>query len=200
MCAHLIENGMVLTELFNQMWGQIRQANLCAGQPQSAASRESLSIARQALSVATEAQDDHLLTEAWCMMAYALNVNDEYVEALSYYRLAVQGLDQAGDHKRAARTRLGFINALSMTGQSREALLVGREASVLFSQHQDSASLAKLATNLGTVYQRLDDPQRAVAFFSEAADLFGQIGDERGLAQVYLNLGNTSWIGSPNPR
>jgi CHAT domain-containing protein/Flp pilus assembly protein TadD len=182
---------MVLKELFDEMWGRVRQTSLCGGQPQSALSRESLSTARQALSVATEAQDDHLLIEAWCMMAYALNVNEEYVEALPYYRQAIQALDQAGDEKRAARLRLGLIHALSMTGQSRVALTVGHEAARLFRKQQDSAALAKLANNLGLVYERLDEKHQALVHHSEAAELFRQIHDERSLAQVYHNLANT---------
>src|SRR5689334_16915176 len=111
---------MVLKEVFDQMWSRVRQVNLCGGQPQSGLSRESLSTARQALSMATEAQDHQLLVEAWCMMAYALNLNEEYVEALTYYRQAIYALEQAGDEQRAARMRLGFIHALNMMGQSRE--------------------------------------------------------------------------------
>ena len=182
---------MVLKEVFDEMWGRVRQTNLCGGQPQSASSRESLATARQALSIATEAQDEQFLVEAWCMMAYALNLNEEYVEALSYYRQAIHALDQAGDENRSARIRLGFINALSMTGQSREALNAGLEAARLFRKHKDSAALAKLSTNLGAVHERLNDWQQALVHYTEAVDLFRQIGDERSLAQVYHNLGIT---------
>ena len=141
--------------------------------------------------MATEAQDNQLLIEAWCMMAYALNVNDRYVDALPYYRQAIRALDLAGDEKRAASLRLGFIFALSLAGQSREALVIGHEASRFFRKHQDLAAQAKLATNLGLVHERLDDRQQALGYHSEAADLFRQIGDERSLAQVYHNLGIT---------
>src|SRR5262249_10799657 len=119
---------MVLKERFKEMWDRVRHASLCGGAPQSALSRESLSTAREALSVATEAQDGELLIEAWCMMAYALNLNEEYVEALPYYRQAIHALEETGDQKRAGRIRLGFIHSLSMTGQSHEALNVGQEA------------------------------------------------------------------------
>jgi CHAT domain-containing protein/tetratricopeptide (TPR) repeat protein len=182
---------MVLKERFDEMWGRVRQANLCGGQPQSASSRESLATARQALSLATEAQDDQFLVEAWCMMAYALNLNEEYLEALSYYRQAIHGLEQAGDESRAGRIRLGFIHALSMTGQSREALNVGLKAARFFRKQKDSAALAKLSTNLGAVYERLNDWQQALVHYTESVDLFRQIGDERSLAQVYHNLGIT---------
>jgi CHAT domain-containing protein len=182
---------MALKELFNQMWERVRQANLYSGQAQNDSSRESLAIARQALNVATDVQDDQLLAEAWCMMAYALNANEEWVEALPYYRQAIPALERFGDEKRAARIRLGFIHALSLTGQSREALAVGDEAARLFRDQNDSAAMAKLAMNLGTVYKRLDDHERALTYHCEAAGLFKEIGDERSLAHVYLNMANT---------
>ncbi len=125
------------------------------------------------------------------MMAYALNVNEEYVESLSYYRQAIDALEQAGDEERATRIRLGFIHALSMAGESREALNVGLKVARFFRKQKDLAGLAKLSTNLGLVYERLDDRQQALAYHSEAADLFREIGDERSLAQVYHNLGIT---------
>jgi len=172
-CADLSE----LEELFNQMWNQIRHANLYGGQPRSVSSQESLSVARLSLTVATQANHQRLLAEAWCMMAYALNANEDYVESLFYYRQAIEALERLGDLKRAARIRLGFMTALSATGQSREALAIGLEADKLFREQGDSASLAKLATNLGAVYGRLDDHERACKYHREAADLFSELGD-----------------------
>jgi tetratricopeptide (TPR) repeat protein len=87
--------------------------------------------------------------------------------------------------------RLGFITALSNTGQSREAIEVAREAEALFREQHDLLYLGRLATNLGAVYQRLDDHERAAQCHFEGAELFKRVGDERSLAQAYVNLGNT---------
>jgi CHAT domain-containing protein/tetratricopeptide (TPR) repeat protein len=187
----LVHDSAYLEETFDRMWTLVRQANLYGGRPRNVASEESVAVARQALAIAKEADQPRFLAEANCMMAYALNANEEYVESLPFYREAIRGLEEAGEVNRAARIRLGFITALSTTGQSREALAVGQEAKRLFQEAEDYASLAKLATNLGAVYQRLDDNERAVQHHFEASELFKKIGDERALAQSYLNLGNT---------
>src|SRR4051812_34785515 len=187
-----METGIsALEQTLEELWGKVRQTNLYGGRPRNALSQDSVAAARSALSVAEESGDPRFLREAWHMMAYALTANEQWVEAITYYRQAIPAFDGAGESQRAARMRLGFISALSLTGQSREALAVGAEAEQIFRHHADNPSLAKLATNLGAVYQRLDNYDRAVQCHFEAAELFNQINDERALAQAYLNLGGT---------
>ena len=50
---------MALEQLFDQMWGQVRQANLSSGQPRSGSSRESLTALGKTtlLSRAAEAEE-----------------------------------------------------------------------------------------------------------------------------------------------
>src|SRR6266478_4905968 len=141
-----------IEELINQMWARVRQANLYGGRPRNESSEASLAVAREALAAAEDADDPLLQAEAWSMMAYTLNANERYLESIPYYRQAIQAFDNAGEERRAGRARLGFISALSLTGQSREALAAGREAGEIFRRLGDDASLAKLATNLGAVF------------------------------------------------
>ncbi len=193
--AFVAETGampVVLRDLqatIDDLWRRVRQNNLYGGRPRNAVSEESVAVARSALALAQESDDPHFLREAHYMMAYALTANEECGEAIPHYRQAITAFDEAGDSRRAGRLRLGFISALSLTGQSRQALEVAREAEQIFRESNDQALLAKLATNLGVVYQRLDNYDRAVQCHFEAAKLFGEIGDEQALAQAYLNLG-----------
>ncbi|HLH31920.1 MAG TPA: tetratricopeptide repeat protein, partial [Terriglobia bacterium] len=179
-----------LEQTIEDLWKRVRQTNLYGGRPRNADSEESVAAAQSALSQARQSGDPRFLREAWCMMAFALNANEQYVESILYSRQAIPALEAAGEIERAARMRLGFIMALSTTGQSREALAVGREAEKVFRETGDRASLAKLVTNLGAVYQRLDDYERSVQCHFEAAELFKAVGDERALAQACLNLGS----------
>src|SRR5438132_8519548 len=178
-------------QTLEELWARVRRTNLYGGRPSSALSEESVAAARTALDLAKESNDPRFLRKAWCMMAYALNANEEYLDSLVYYRLAIPSLEEAGEMQRAARMRLGFIMSLSTTGQSREAIDVAHEAEALFREQHDLPYLAKLATNLGAVYQRLDDHERAAQCHFDAADLFKRAGDERSLAQAYLNLATT---------
>jgi len=174
-----------------ELWSRVRRTNLYGGRPSNADSAESVAAARSALDLAKESNEPRFMREAWCMMAFALNANEEYLDALVYYRQAIPALEDAGELQRAARMRLGFMMALSTTGQSQEALDVGREAEASFREQHDLPYLARLATNLGAVYQRLDDYERGAQYHFEAAELFKRVGDDRSLAQAYLNMGNT---------
>jgi CHAT domain-containing protein/tetratricopeptide (TPR) repeat protein len=178
-------------QTLEELWGRVRQSNLYGGRPRNAVSEESVAEARSALALAQQSGDPRFLREAWHMMAYALTANEQWVEAITYYRQAIPAFEAAGENQRAARMRLGFISSLTLTSQSREALAVAAEAEQVFRESGDNASLAKLATNLGAVYQRLDNYDRAIQCHFEAAELFSKIGDERALAQAYLNLGST---------
>src|SRR5215831_14852812 len=178
-------------QTLEELWGRVRQSNLYGGRPRNAVSEESVAEARSALALALQSGDPRFLREAWHMMAYALTANEQWVEAITYYRQAIPAFEAAGENQRAARMRLGFISSLTLTSQSREALAIAAEAEQVFRESGDNASLAKLATNLGAVYQRLDNYDRAIQCHFEAAEMFSKIGDERALAQAYLNLGST---------
>ncbi|HEY2380617.1 MAG TPA: CHAT domain-containing protein [Terriglobia bacterium] len=179
-----------LDQAIDDLWKRVRQSNLYGGRPRNSVSEESVAAARSALTLAQDSGDRRFLREAWCMMAWALNANEQPAESLIYSRQAIPALEQAGEFERAARMRLGFMVALSTTGQSKEALAVAREAQEFFRKSGDDTSLAKVATNLGAVYQRLDDHTRGFQCHLEAAELFRKTGEERGLAQACLNLGN----------
>src|SRR5678815_679146 len=74
-----------LTELFSQMWDSIRQRQLFGGQARSTASAEALSFSELALSVANHSKSEDLRAEAHRMMAYVLNANERYEQAIIHY-------------------------------------------------------------------------------------------------------------------
>jgi CHAT domain-containing protein/tetratricopeptide (TPR) repeat protein len=180
-----------LEQTLDDLWRRVRQTSFYGGRPRNALSEESVAAAQSALSLAEASGNPRFLREAWYMMAYAFNANEEYIASINYYRMAIPAFDQAGEIERAGRMRLGFVVALSVTGQSREALDVASQAEEIFRERGDLASLAKLKTNLGAVHQRLDNYERASQCQLEAVELFQKVGDERALAQSYLNLGST---------
>jgi len=126
------------------------------------------------------------------MMAYALNANEEYELSISHYRDALESLDVTdGKQEIAARTRLGLIAALLMSGRYSEALQTGESAQAWFLANGDDISLAKLYTNLGNVYHRLDDHARSLEYHEKARTIFKAKGDQRALALSTLNMANS---------
>ena len=116
-----------LNETFASIWNEIRGARLAAGQPRSVQSANCVELARASETIAKQRNNDQLLTEAWRMLAYSLNANEQYEEAVAFYELAIPRLDQS-DPALATRTRNGYVFALSHTGRYEQALTVAAAA------------------------------------------------------------------------
>src|SRR5439155_11022268 len=179
-----------LQQTFDQIWNEIRGAKLYAGQPRSEASAHSVMLASRALQLATDCNSERFILEAWRMLAYSLTANEQYEEAIPYYRRAIERLEDIGESRQAARAKLGYIAALFHTGRYDQALKVARSAEAWFEKNNDESGFARLCTNIANLYHRLDDHMQAYRYHLMAVETFNKIGDQQALAQSYLNLGN----------
>src|SRR3989449_11704318 len=75
-----------------------------------------------------------------------------------------------------------------MSGRYSEAIQTAELAHQWFSSSGDDAGLAKLYTNLGNVYHRLDDHARSLEYHSKANTIFKVKGDKRAIALSMLNI------------
>ena len=180
-----------LRQRFEKFWAEIRGSRLYAGQPRNAQSAAGVSLAREALRLATEAEDDDLLLEARKMMYYSLTADEQYSEAIPYSEQAIAQCEQRGQYGQAARVRIGQIEALSHAGRYSEALEVAGVAEQWLKDQGDKIGYARLCTNVGNLYQRLDQHQRSYDQYMVAASVFEEAGDRPAAAQVYQNLGYT---------
>src|SRR2546422_44852 len=145
-----------LRQRFEKFWAEIRGSRLYAGQPRNAQSAAGVSLAREALRLAAEAEDDDLLLEARKMMYYSLTANEQYSEAIPYSEQAIAQCEQRGQYGQAARVRIGQIEALSHAGRYKEALEVAGVAEQWLKDHGRKVGYARPFTNFGHLYQRLD--------------------------------------------
>src|ERR1043165_6004812 len=87
--------------LFKHIWERVRP--LYAGQPKSIDAAHGLSLAQAALKVASHLNDQRLLLEAWHMMGRSLGANEEFEQAIPFYRQVISGLETIGDTHQAGR-------------------------------------------------------------------------------------------------
>src|SRR6266850_1145009 len=179
-----------LQHTFDRIWEEIRGGNLFAGQPRNDASAHSVSRARHALQLATDSGSDRWMLEAWRMLAYSLTANEQYEEAIPYYKSAIEKLEQMGEDRQAARSRIGYVAALAHVGRLQEALGVAGVAEQWFTKNQDEQGSARLFTNLGIIHHRLDEHTTGVEYYMKAAEIFERMGDKGALAQTCVNLAN----------
>src|SRR4051794_27986422 len=120
-----------LQQTFEAMWKDIRGApagsatsNLYSGQPRNEASSHGLSLAHEALRLAENDGRERFVIEAWKMLAYTLNADERYEEAIPYYDRTINRLEETGEHSQAARQKIGYVAALFHAGHYKEALEV----------------------------------------------------------------------------
>jgi len=182
---------MNLRETFDRFWDQIRQSQPFAGQPRNEASSTGVSIARNALQLATGADDGDLLLDAWRMMAYSLTANEQYTEAIPWYIRALDQCEKNGNGPLAAKVRIGYLSALTQAGKYDEALEVASAAERWLNENGDRVGYARLCTNIANLYFRLDEHVRTYEYYIKALEVFESTGDRAAAAQVYANLGCT---------
>jgi len=179
-----------LSETFDRIWSEIRGAKLAGGQARNEASVHSVSLAQHALQLAKESGSSRFLVEAWRMLAVALNANEQYEEAIVYYRRAIEEFEHRNEHGLAASMRIGYIGVLANTAQYREALEAAAPAKVWFDKNRDEHARARLLISIGVVYARLNDYKKAAEAYSKAREIFETLGDAEGIARTSLNLAN----------
>jgi len=179
-----------LQQTFDRIWSEIRSANLFAGQPRNEASAQSVSLAWHALQLATDSGNERFMLEAWRMLGYSFLANEQYLEAIPYYKSLVEKLEGIGEHRQAARNRIGWVVALAHAGRRQEALDIASVAEKWFVQNHDEEGRARLFTNLGILHHRLDEHTQGAEYHTTAAEIFEKLGDKRGLALAYNNLAN----------
>jgi len=182
---------MSLQETFSKYWEEIRHSRPFAGQPRSESSSSGVSIAKNALQIATDAGDDDLILDAWRMLAYSLTADQQYREAIPWYARALDRCERKGNGALAAKIRIGYVSALTQSGQYDEALKIAAAAEQWLTENGDRVGYARLCTNIANLYFRLDEHVRTYEYYIKALDVFESTGDRAAAAQVYANLGCT---------
>ena len=182
---------MSLQETFSKYWEEIRHSRPFAGQPRSESSSSGVSIAKNALQIATDAGDDDLILDAWRMLAYSLTADQQYTEAIPWYARALDHCERKGNGPLAAKIRIGYVSALTQSGQYDEALKIAAAAEQWLTENGDRVGYARLCTNIANLYFRLDEHVRTYEYYIKALDVFESTGDRAAAAQVYANLGCT---------
>ena len=187
----LSQEPSALEHTLDEIWQQIRDTHLYAGQPRSAESERGVALAKVCFQIAAFSGNERLVVQSCRMLAYGLTANEQYEESLTYHERAIQGLDAEGDASQAARARLGYIAALFHTGRYQEALLVAAVAEDWFRKNNDEVGFARLCNNVANLYDRLNEHAQAFRYHLTHSEIVQKIGDQEGLAKSYLNLGNS---------
>ncbi len=102
--------------------------------------------------------------------------------------------EQAGRPVEAGRARLRSMQALGELGRFNESIEAGEAARRAFLHADEDALAARAEVNIGIMYQRHDDPARAMEYFDRARPRIGDaplsmgtVDNNRGVALLVLN-------------
>jgi tetratricopeptide (TPR) repeat protein len=184
------EDGGRLRNEIAQVWQGMRSRNLYSGGPRSSQTNESIARALAALKLASQTNDRMMLAEACRLMAHTLNADGQYKQSIEYYQKAIALFESGRSGEQAARTRLGYMGSLYMTGKYDEAMETAGLAERWFQANNHFLGLAKVYTNIGNLNFRREQHRDALHYHTKARVLFEQLRDWPGLAISYLNCGN----------
>jgi len=88
----------------------------------------------------------------------------------------------------AARTLVGKLIVLAITGQYVEAITTGTRARDVFLVHDDLLSVGKIEQNLGNIAARLEQHAESERWFRAARERYLVLDDDQALAQIENNL------------
>ncbi|MDZ4803525.1 MAG: CHAT domain-containing protein [Candidatus Eisenbacteria bacterium] len=154
---------------------------------------EALRMVRQALTEVVPGRDfDGRLLRARLIRyrGHARRALNDFPGALADYRLALRTFTALGDWHEAAVTRIGQVSALFYRGRHEEALEAAEAGRIILMRLGDRLRLARLDTNTGNIFHRLDRPADALVWYERARRAFRRVGDAGDLALVDLNSGN----------
>ena len=173
-----------------ETWQSLRSRNFYSGGPRSAQTDQAINRAITALKIASETNDRLMLAEACRLMAHTLNADEQHEQSLDYYEKAILLFENVGAGEQAARTRLGHMADLYMTGKYEESLATGVTAERWFQANNHPTGLAKVYGNMGNLWMRREQHVLALQHHQKARALFEQLQDWPALAMTYLNLAN----------
>ncbi len=114
--------------------------------------------------------------------------------ALRMYKLAVDRLQKVRNFDAAARARQGLMDVHMYLGNYKRALEVGRSALRYFQRKGNKYNAARVMTNIGNIYHRLDRNNLSLRYYDRAREFFKPRGGvplailDFNRANIYTNL------------
>jgi len=115
-------------------------------------------------------------------------------KATNIYERAIKAMISQREFAAAARTRQGLLDAYMYVGNYVKALAVGRKALTYFRRKNDRNNAARVMTNIGNIYHRLDKNRLALGYYDKAREVFAAGGGmplaivDFNRANIYTNL------------
>jgi tetratricopeptide (TPR) repeat protein len=154
-----------------------------------------LSFAREALSLATEIDDQKGMAAAYNNLGVAYRNQGALDKALEYYINSMKIYEKLDNKEGIATTKNNIANIYSIKKDYAQAMRNLEESYSLFSQLKDEARLIGSMNNLGNLYSDMQLFEKAQKYYSEAYQLSEKSGEKfsdplSNLANLYFKQNN----------
>ncbi|MHA1974401.1 MAG: CHAT domain-containing protein [Candidatus Hodarchaeales archaeon] len=112
-----------------------------------------------------------------------------HLEALRGYRKSIEEFRKLRNYRSVAITGQGLMDVLMYLGRYEDALATGKKSLTYFRKKNMQPNIAKVLTNIGNIYHRLDRNKLALSYYDKARTLFESKGGV-ALATVDFNRAN----------
>jgi tetratricopeptide (TPR) repeat protein len=154
-----------------------------------------LSYAREALSLATEIDDQKGMAAAYNNLGVAYRNQGALEKALEYYINSMKIYEKLDNKEGIATTKNNIANIYSIKRDYAQAMRNLEESYMIFTQLKDEAKLIGSMNNLGNLYSDMQLFEKAQKYYSEAYQLSEKIGDKfsdplNNMANLYFKQSN----------
>lgn len=154
-----------------------------------------LSYAREALSLATEIDDQRGMAAAYNNLGVAYRNQGALDKALEYYINSMKIYEKLNGKEGIATTKNNIANIYSIKKDYAQAMRNLEESYTIFKELKDDAKLVGSMNNLGNLYSDMQLFEKAQKYYSEAYQLSEKVGDKfpdplNNLANIYFKQSN----------
>jgi tetratricopeptide (TPR) repeat protein len=111
-------------------------------------------------------------------------------KCIEYCSRAVELSEQLDYPRGKARALVSKSYALSVQGERKKVLELGKEALRIFQRLGDRQGIGEASNAVGYFYYRLDYYNIALDYFQKALNIYEELDRKRNIIDVYWNLGN----------
>ena len=154
-----------------------------------------LSYAREALSLATEIEDQKGMAAAYNNLGVAYRNQGALDKALEYYINSMKIYEKLGNKEGIATTKNNIANIYSIKKDYAQAMRNLEESYGLFNELKDQPRLIGSMNNLGNLYSDMQLFEKAEKYYTEAYQLSEKSGEKfsdplNNLANLYFKQSN----------
>jgi len=145
-------------------------------------------LARAAESLGKQTDDDAAYALGIRARGHVLHLGGRHVEAIRAYEKAISIYRRLRRDLDVGRTYSGALHTLIYLGRYSTAIIWAKKARRIFEKHGDRLRLARLDLNLGNIYYRQDQFEKALQLYDRAYHQLQRLGETLDIAITLRNI------------